>query len=468
MSISLTCLCGNVISATADQAGQQIACFSCGYLNLIPTAGDASELLAAPTEIPTDEILVLELADLEEVPVVVPLAETEEEIPEIEVEELVPPWDEKQQVIVPKERHQTRAKQSDGSVKKKQLSDFERNAAAAGQNSWATIGEIRLVEPAECIAYGPGGAVALAGQDDEVLVLNMRKGNKLDRFGGHDDIVTSVAISAIGDCAVSGDELGDLFYWNVVKCKRLRRLRGHDSPISALAISPDGNHAASGDHEGVLRLWKLSSNQDRDLAHSEWSARISSLAFSADSNLLLASSERGQVSLWSVKTGACLQQFKHPTESIISAQFGARRGILFAAAKPIQSKTPVHPTVWRMDADSKSAQECFLPAEQASIIPHAVALDQGAKRLLIAGRSIVDTGVGSDCLQVWNLAQSRLLYAFHDVKHSAAYLAITPGGTRVLVALTNAWLQVFALPQADSDPPFPSPHNGEERLRRVE
>jgi hypothetical protein len=297
----------------------------------------------------------------------------------------------------------------------------------------------------------------------------MKNGKKLDRFGGHDEIVTCVAVSALGDRALSGDRLGDVCYWDVGKCRRMRRMREHDSPISALAISPDGNFAAAGDRKGSVRLWKLTNRKDRTLADSDWGARITSLTFSADGNLLLAGSERGHVALWSAKTGECVQRFRLPQQAIVSVQFSSRHGVLFAAAKPVEAKNATHPAVWRLEVTSKQTQECFLPTDQANLIPSAVLLDQGAKRLLLAGTIDADQGRGSACLQVWNLAGARLLYAFHDVKRAVARLAITPGGTRVLAALTNSLLQAFALPQQDETGPADTPsREQQERRRHVE
>ncbi|MSQ94579.1 MAG: hypothetical protein EXR98_08475 [Gemmataceae bacterium] len=482
MSISLACQCGNVIIARVDQAGERIACFECGYLILVPASGDTPPVLgmSAADEIP-DVLEVAEPEDVvhiqalatppevipadaftlsEDIPVVIPVAD--DEIPEVDVEEHQAPWEKNEA------RADSRDKQAAAAEVNKPPSEFARNAAA-GSSSWATIGEIRLVEPAECIAYGPGGVLALAGQDDEVLVLNMKTGKKLDRFGGHDEIVTAVAVSTTGDRALSGDRLGDVCYWDIGRCRRMRRMREHESPISALAFSPDGNFAAAGDREGSVRLWKLTSRKDRTLADSDWGAKITSIAFSADGNLLLAGSERGHVAVWSAQTGACVQRFRLPQQAIAGVQFSSRHGVLFAAARPAEVKHAAHPSVWRLEATSKQTQECFPPTDQADLIPMAVLLDQGANRLLVAGTLAADQGRGLACLQVWNLAGARLLYAFHDVKHAVDWLAITPGGTRVIAALTNNLLQAFALPQHDEAPPFDAPtQEPQERRRRVE
>ncbi len=465
MPIMLTCLCGNVFGAREDQAGQTVACFSCGYLNHVSNLGSAAageKSAAAP--IAAEEVVVLEFAEpelqalplrnvppaSEDVIEVVPLETDEDGIPEIDVEEHVPPW----QAIEPYTGGAIRSNAGRSSVDpantKKPSSEFERNAESAGQGSWATIGTIRLVEPAGCLAYGPGGVLGLAGQDDEVLVLNMRKGKKLDRFGAHDEIVTCAAISSTGDCAVSGDRLGDIFYWDVVKCKRLRQLRGCRRAISAVAFSPDGNYAAAGDRDGAVRLWKLTSSKDRSLDDADWDEKIASLAFSADGALVAAGSDGGRVAVWSATTGGRVVQFRLPQRQVASVQFGTRPGLLFVATRPIDSKAPAHPGVWRLDLKSKQAQECFVPTVSSTIAPGPVVLDQGAKRLLVAGVSLGAPASGATCLQVWGLTGSRLLYSFHDVGDAVTRLAVTPGGTRVAVALTSSNLQVFALPDHES------------------
>jgi len=405
-------------------AGRKILCPSCGKMNVVPQV----QVKAGPPPIAA---------------VVTPIDDEEEDdIPEIDVE-VHGPADDKKNVIDEDSKALGSYDFSDG--ENVDPSGFAARNAAAGANRWDMIGAIKLTEFAECAAYDAGAAYGLVGQEDDVLVLNMKKGKKLDRFGGHDGVVTRVAMSPQGDVAVSGDIEGDVVSWEVDTRKRRRRFQEHESPITALTISRDGEFVASGDRDGAVRLWHLSSGFETVLSHADWGERITALTFSSDGSRLLAGSNKGRVVVWSLKNGDVIQRLRLAQQNVSSLQFSAGADTILAAVAPGDALMPVHAKVWRMDVLSGDMNECFKPADVPRSLLYYTTLDHGGKRLLCVGKV-----EAANVLEIWSLSTGQRLHAFVDLHGAVACLAVAPNNMRVMAALKKRQLKVFAIPERET------------------
>lgn len=403
MAIAWFCSCGMAFHTEPESSGTEVVCSWCGKSNRAPGPDNSPQVkvtsrppLPAPRE--------------EDVPEVVPI---EEEIPEVDVD-----------VEEPEETFATRH-------------------AAAGNHAWANIGAVDLINTADCVALGPGGAYGLAGQDDEVLVLNMHKGSKLDRFGGHEALVTSLAISPTGDAAVSGDEDGDVFYWEVSTRQRVRRFRAHDCAVSATAIAPDLDRIATGDRDGLIRLWNVRKNEEERLRDTHWSEKIVAFAFSADSGAFAAAGSKGYLGVWSLRTGKLVQRFRM-TAAASSLQFQVRTDAVLAVLKPKGSK-PAHPEVWRLDPKTAEAREMFRPADAATIVPYRTLLTVGGRRLICVGHDERDRSV----VEVWHVANQQWLHRFDGLRADVTGLAVAPNHTRLLLADDRRRVHLFALAERE-------------------
>jgi WD40 repeat protein len=459
MAIQWSCSCGRTFNTAEASAGVKLVCTRCGKINICPgqsiSAGqppvEPQKKAAPPATIPQVKV------DSPPIPEVEPIDE-DEDIPEVDVEEHVSAWDKEKKRPEPKKPKKPKTPKDitdpfeiDGSPEVEPNDEeaaFARKLAAAGANAWSHVGAIKLVDVAECVAVGPGGAYGLAGQDDDVLVINLLKGKKLDRFGGHDGVVTCVAMSFTGDLAVSGDNLGEVMYWEIPTRKRRRLLRDHRSPVTAVAISSNGDFAASGDRDGSTRLWHLKSGQDDPLADSDWPEKVTTIAFSSDSTLLASASSRGRVVVWSVKKGTATQRFRLHSPAVTSLQFGPRNETLIAATKPENTSAAVLPMVWQLDLRNGRAYECLRPAEKPRSCPYYATLDQGGRRLITIGSAIGDAEFfkGLNVVEIWNIATGEQLHASADLKGDVECVAIAPNNSRLVASLAKRQLQVFAMP----------------------
>ena len=97
-------------------------------------------------------------------------------------------------------------------------------------------------------------------------VWDLETGQTLRKLEGHTGLVTSVAITPNGRCAMlasGGLEGGDrtLREWDLESGQMRRAFEGHRGGVWAAAITPDGRRAISASRDGTLRAWDLVSGQ---------------------------------------------------------------------------------------------------------------------------------------------------------------------------------------------------------------
>lgn len=71
------------------------------------------------------------------------------------------------------------------------------------------------------------------------------------------DTFAEVCISICGKFALTGQNTGDLNWWDLQTRKILQNMHGHKDKITAMAISSCGKQASTGSEDGIIRMWNL-------------------------------------------------------------------------------------------------------------------------------------------------------------------------------------------------------------------
>jgi WD40 repeat protein len=91
--------------------------------------------------------------------------------------------------------------------------------------------------------------------DNTVRVWDAESGEELRCLRGHEDDVSSIAISSDGRRIVSGSQDKTVRVWDAERGEELRCLRGHEDDVSSVAISSDGRRIVSGSRDHTVRVW---------------------------------------------------------------------------------------------------------------------------------------------------------------------------------------------------------------------
>lgn len=128
-------------------------------------------------------------------------------------------------------------------------------------------------------------------------------------FRGHQSSVFSVAPTADGKLAISGDGAGILKVWNRQSGEVLKSFKAHDGEVRALQFTPDGRFCASGGSFHFIRIWNAA---DWSLV-AELNAHdgtITSIDFSPDGERLISGGRDGEMRCWDWRRGKLISNKK--------------------------------------------------------------------------------------------------------------------------------------------------------------
>ncbi len=423
MNAVITCKCGTRFTIALAQAGTQVTCTGCGKRAIAPMPKSESLHPSAASKIPQMEIGEAET----QAPPASPLpASMPPPIPERidEVEEIVDDVD--------------LIDDSDGYGL--DANDGLAHLHEAGVGMWGTVAVIRLDVLAPCIAYGCKGAWALAGQESDVQLVNMKDHKRGKVFEKHDADVTAVALAASDSLAASGDADGEVLIWDAVTRKVQATFEAHSGEVHSVAITFDGKRAASGGEDGLIRLWDLSTGKRVKLEFGDWSdddEQATYVAFSRDGTKLLAGGDEGRVCIWDALTGKRIKKYSRLELPISCVRLSDEGGYITATTFPVRHDGGSFLLLNRRETGTgDDVNEIPLSVNS---IPCCVAPDQIGKRVLIGG------GGEFPWLCAFQLDNGRLLHVYDALRGAPICLAVAPHNNRVIASLNTGRLQVFGM-----------------------
>ena len=143
---------------------------------------------------------------------------------------------------------------------------------------------------------------------------------ELQRFYGHNGVVTSITFAFDSRAALSGAADGSLILWDAATGRMLNRFTGHRYRITSVALAPDGRTALAGscDYRGIytdatcttgeLYLWDVRTGWRRSsfMGHRDGIIRV---AFAPDGRTIFSVTSSNIVTVWDVQTRRAIRSF---------------------------------------------------------------------------------------------------------------------------------------------------------------
>ncbi|KKF93056.1 Transcription initiation factor TFIID subunit 5 [Ceratocystis platani] len=111
------------------------------------------------------------------------------------------------------------------------------------------------------ITWHPNGMYVFSASDETDKTIRMWSvvtGECVRVFTGHTDYIAAIECSPNGKLIVSGDNAGNIFYWDLEKGTRIKRSRGHGKGgVTSLSFDAESLVLASGGHDGSVRIWDV-------------------------------------------------------------------------------------------------------------------------------------------------------------------------------------------------------------------
>jgi WD40 repeat protein len=151
-----------------------------------------------------------------------------------------------------------------------------------------------------------GTKIFSAGVDEDIRIWDATTGTILMTLSGHDDVITSLAISNDGKHICSGSVDKTVRIWDVETGKQLSNMYGHEDYVMQVAYSNDDIYVASASVDKTIRLWNVFSSPHtcihKFIGHT---MTVDAVAFSPDGKYIISGGEDAMLRIWDPKTGEC-------------------------------------------------------------------------------------------------------------------------------------------------------------------
>ena len=160
--------------------------------------------------------------------------------------------------------------------------------------------------PVKCIALSLDSRYILSGGGDftspdfSLKLWRTATGQSVKVLGGHLKAVNAVCLDRMGGRAASGSDDRTVKIWHLAAGELLQTFKGHRGPVNAVVFSPDGALVVSAGTDRNIMVWDMiSGSLRRTLTGHE--GRVLGLSRITDDNLFLSCGADKSVRLWSLE-----------------------------------------------------------------------------------------------------------------------------------------------------------------------
>lgn len=146
--------------------------------------------------------------------------------------------------------------------------------AAGGQEGWRAE-KLGLVT---ALAVDPQGAFVAVATDTALVLLDLKDGRELKRYGKFTSPLSAVGVSPDGKWVAAGSDAGVVRVWRVGEEKAKATLTGHVGGVRSIAIR-DGRWVLTGGADHTVRLWAIFSEKQTIPVFRKHGAGVTGVAF---------------------------------------------------------------------------------------------------------------------------------------------------------------------------------------------
>ena len=130
-------------------------------------------------------------------------------------------------------------------------------ALALGFLSLGGTGIYAAPSPVTAAAFHPGGKYVALGVHQQVIAVDAKTGDILNRLNALPGPVSSIAFSPDGKRLASASWDKTVKVWDAEKGQELLTLQGHAGLLRSVCFSPDGKRLASASKAQTVKVWSL-------------------------------------------------------------------------------------------------------------------------------------------------------------------------------------------------------------------
>lgn len=272
-----------------------------------------------------------------------------------------------------------------------------------------------------------GQWLASGGKDGTVRLWNVRTGELVRAFLGHQSEVNTVVMVSETALASASDD-GTVRIWDIRSGRQITILDAKDGKVFGLAASADGQLLASDGAGGRIHLWDLESGT-RLWTSDAHPHRVQSLSFSPDGRSLVAGYQDGRVRWWDVEKHQMVQVERTFGDQSLSVAHSSDLPELAVASRTGFLGTYRHESQGWLNESGKVL-------DKKAIGIHAVAFSPRDNTLA--------TGTRDGLIQLWNSGNRLMLWRVMPGHRSRIWsVAWSPDGRLLASAAADGLIKLW-------------------------
>lgn len=199
------------------------------------------------------------------------------------------------------------------------------------------------------VQFHPGqNHMVTGGYDKSVRLVDVRTGESVKTFVGHNSSVSKTIFNPHGNLIISGSKDNTIKFWDIVSGLCIKTFSSHLGEVTSLDINASGSMLLSGSKDNSNRLWDIRNARPikRFKGHQNTSKNFIRSAFGPNQSLIIGGSEDGLVYIWDIETGNILQRLRGHTDMVYSAVWNQSQSLLASCSHDGSVKT------WWYDPDA--------------------------------------------------------------------------------------------------------------------
>lgn len=305
--------------------------------------------------------------------------------------------------------------------------DALKEALYANKESKPENNRFNLLKRKEMASVNKQASVALSNA--------IYSSNEYNRFSGHEDTVSEIAVRKTknGNIIASGSWDKTIRLWKedgtLIKTLGENLNNGHQQEVKAIAISPDGKMIVSGSTDKTIKLWKKDGTLVTTFGeHTEFidehTKPVEAIAFSPDGNIIASGSDDKTVKLWDIN-GELIDTIKQ-TETVKALTFSPDGKTIASGSEDSTIK------LWDVDTRKEIKS---LEGHQQGIREIAFTLD---------GKTIV-SGSADSTLKLWDVDTGEEIKTFEGHDGPVYGIAINPKDNTIVSAGVDRTIRIWSI-----------------------
>jgi WD40 repeat protein len=274
-----------------------------------------------------------------------------------------------------------------------------------------------------------GSRLVTVNRAPQVQVWDPNTGSRLATQGGLQHVAMSLAISADGRLAATGDLAREVWLYGFDGKPDGQDLGKQPRAVSRVRFSPDGTRLASGNRGGSIWWWDVASGKQIAMWPTAHDQMIRGLDFTPDGTQLVSCGDDHRTRFWDVASGKLLGSLPDSANKLVGLAISPDGKLLALADTRFVTlwRLPGRERIGKLEGDARSVNEMAFSADSTKL-----ACATGALNVIAASDAIV-----------WDVPTQRRLRLLHGHKAAVTGIAFSPDGKQIATASLDMTVRLW-------------------------